>query len=157
MVVEEKNANKMYSFYVSDFHLEMILVPFINNKIEENENVIIKTEYDLEDTLKVLLTRLNIKEEEKDKILKLDWNKNNNKRLENNSNIIIVGNQKYIKDINDEIKKEDLADVTIVDCYKLEEIKNKKEDIINQYDFNLNTIGYKSIKNLDKTVELYNK
>ena len=47
MIVQNKNIEKMCSFYVSEYHLEMILVPFINKKIEEKENVIINTEYNL--------------------------------------------------------------------------------------------------------------
>ena len=44
MVVKDKNIEKMYSSYVSEFHLEMILIPFINGKIEKKENIIIETE-----------------------------------------------------------------------------------------------------------------
>ena len=71
MVVENKKSEKLCSFYVSDFHLEMILVPYINKKIEENERVIIATEKDLEETVKVLISKLNLKEEKKEKKLKL--------------------------------------------------------------------------------------
>ena len=38
MVVKDKKIEKVYSSYVSEYHLEMILVPFINSKIEEKEN-----------------------------------------------------------------------------------------------------------------------
>ena len=47
MVVKDKKIEKVYSSYVSEYHLEMILVPFINSKIEEKENVVIETEYDM--------------------------------------------------------------------------------------------------------------
>ena len=57
MDIEKKENKKMYVFYVSEFHLEMILLPFVNKKIEEKEKIIINTEYDLEDTMKVLLNR----------------------------------------------------------------------------------------------------
>ena len=36
MVVENK-IEKLCCFYVSDFHLEMILLPYINKTIEENK------------------------------------------------------------------------------------------------------------------------
>ena len=38
MGVKDKKIEKVYSSYVSEYHLEMILVPFINSKIEEKEN-----------------------------------------------------------------------------------------------------------------------
>ena len=84
MVVKDKNIEKMYSSYVSEFHLEMILIPFINGKIEKKENIIIETEYDMNDTLKTLLSKLNLKEENKEKILKLGWSKGNEKNIKNN-------------------------------------------------------------------------
>lgn len=75
MVVKDKKIEKVYSSYVSEYHLEMILVPFINSKIEEKENVVIETEYDMNETLNTLLSKLNLKEENKEKILRLGWNK----------------------------------------------------------------------------------
>ena len=78
MVVKDKKIEKVYSSYVSEYHLEMILVPFINSKIEEKENVVIETEYDMNETLNTLLSKLNLKEENKEKILRLGWNKKEN-------------------------------------------------------------------------------
>ena len=75
MVIENKGIEKIYSFYVSDFHLEMILLPFIKNKMAKEENVIIKSEYDLKDSLEVLLSKINMTEKEKSEILNLDWDK----------------------------------------------------------------------------------
>ena len=68
MVVEDKEIEKICSFYISEYHLEMILLPFINDKIENNKKVIIETEYNLEETLKRVLERTNLKQENKNKI-----------------------------------------------------------------------------------------
>ena len=70
MGVKDKKIEKVYSSYVSEYHLEMILVPFINSKIEEKENVVIETEYDMNETLNTLLSKLNLKEENWDGIKK---------------------------------------------------------------------------------------
>ena len=146
MVVEDKDIEKMYSFYVSEYHLEMILLPFINEKIEENKKVIIKTEYNLEESLKVLLKKVNIKEENKEKIFKLGWKPEKIGELENKANIIIIGDNDYIKNTNNIIKEDKLDNVTIVDCYKFEELKNNMNKIEKSYDCNLNTHGIKYIK-----------
>ena len=37
MIVKNKRLEKLCCFYVSEFHLEMILVPYINNVIEKNK------------------------------------------------------------------------------------------------------------------------
>ena len=76
MIVEDKEIEKYCSFYISDFHLEMILLPYINDKIDNNENIKIITEKDVKDTIEILISKMNLKEENKNKILSLDWNKN---------------------------------------------------------------------------------
>ena len=61
MVVENKRLEKTCCFYVSEFHLEMILVPYINEKIDEK--ITILTETDLKPTLELLMSKMNLKEE----------------------------------------------------------------------------------------------
>lgn len=147
MDIENKENKKMYVFYVSEFHLEMILLPFVNKKIEEKEKIIINTEYDLEDTMKVLLNRMNLKEENKEKILGLNWNKKEKQEMYNKSNIITIGRQEYIDKINSEIKQENLNNIRMLDCYKFDDIKEEISDIANKYDGNFNTSSLNMQKN----------
>lgn len=147
MDIEKKENKKMYVFYVSEFHLEMILLPFVNKKIEEKEKIIINTEYDLEDTMKVLLNRMNLKEENKEKILGLNWNKKEKQEMYNKSNIITIGRQEYIDKINSEIKQENLNNIRMLDCYKFDDIKEEISDIANKYDGNFNTSRLNMQKN----------
>ena len=72
MVVQNERQEKTCCFYVSDFHLEMILIPYINKKIEEN--IVIITEKKLKETVEILISKMNLKKENKDKILSLGWN-----------------------------------------------------------------------------------
>ena len=139
MVVKDKKIEKVYSSYVSEY-LEMILVPFINSKIEEKENVVIETEYDMNETLNTLLSKLNLKEENKEKILRLGWNKKEN-NIESKDNVIIIGNKDYIENTNRRIMQKNIEDLTIVDCYKFEDICNNMSEVADKYDFNLNTNG----------------
>ena len=140
MVVKDKKIEKVYSSYVSEYHLEMILVPFINSKIEEKDNVVIETEYDMNETLNTLLSKLNLKEENKEKILRLGWNKKEN-NIESKDNVIIIGNKDYIENTNRRIMQKNIEDLTIVDCYKFEDICNNMSEVADKYDFNLNTNG----------------
>ena len=128
MGVKDKKIEKVYSSYVSEYHLEMILVPFINSKIEENE------------TLNTLLSKLNLKEENKEKILRLGWNKKEN-NIESKDNVIIIGNKDYIENSNRRRMQKNIEDLTIVDCYKFEDICNNMSEVADKYDFNLNTNG----------------
>ena len=104
MLIENKNIEKTCSFYVSDFHLEMILLPYINKKIEENAKIVIQSEKDLTDSINVLMSKTNLTDENKEKILNLGWNKNNHIEVEDMSNIIVIGSKQYINDKNKEIE-----------------------------------------------------
>lgn len=144
MVVENNKIEKLCCFYVSDFHLEMILLPYINKKIEEN--IIIKTERDLKDTVEILVSKMNLNQENKEKILSLGWNGKENKKIEDKSNVIIIGNKKYIEDINNQIRQTNIKNVNIIDCYNFEDIKEDMDNIMNSYSQNLNTTGIENIK-----------
>ena len=109
-------------------------------KIEEKENVVIETEYDMNETLNTLLSKLNLKEENKEKILRLGWNKKEN-NIESKDNVIIIGNKDYIENTNRRIMQKNIEDLTIVDCYKFEDICNNMSEVADKYDFNLNTNG----------------
>ena len=135
MVVQNERKEKTCCFYVSEFHLEMILVPYINEKI--NENITILTEKKLRETLEILISKINLKEENKEKILKLGWD--GEEKIKENSNIIIIGSREFIKNKNEEIKNKNA--VSVLDCYDFEEEKNDINNIVKQYKNTLNTLG----------------
>lgn len=140
MLVESQDIEKMCSFYVSDFHLEMILVPYLNKKIDNKEDIKILTEKNLQDSVNLLISRMNMAEDKKQKILNLGWDKDEN-TLTLKSNFIIIGSEEYIKEKNKEIKEMNMSNVTIVDCYDFEEVKDNIHNIKSNYENNLNTLG----------------
>lgn len=140
MLVESQDIEKMCSFYVSDFHLEMILVPYLNKKIDNKEDIKILTEKNLQDSVNLLISRMNMAEDKKQKILNLGWDKDEN-TLTRKSNFIIIGSEEYIKEKNKEIKEMNMSNVTIVDCYDFEEVKDNIHNIKSNYENNLNTLG----------------
>lgn len=144
MVVENNKIEKLCCIYVSDFHLEMILLPYINAHI--NENIVIITEEKLDETVKILVSKMNLKEENKEKILNLEWNGKKYKTIENKSIIIIIGNKKYIENKNNGIREGNYEDITVIDCYNFEEVKQDMDKIINDYSKNLNTTGFGNVK-----------
>lgn len=135
MVVQNKTEEKICCFYVSEFHLEMILLPYINEKIEEN--ITILTEKNLKETLEILISKMNLKEENKEKILKLGWD--GKEKIKEESNIIIIGSKEYIKNKNEEIKNKNT--LSVLDCYSFEEEKEEINNIIKEYKNTLNTLG----------------
>lgn len=145
MLIEHKREEKMCCFYVSDFHLEMILLPYINRKIEENEKIIIKTEKDLKNTLEVLISKMNLDNDNKEKILNLGWNIKEDKKIEDKSNVIIIGDKKYIEDVNNQIKQKNAKDINVVDCYNFEDTKEEMSELLNLYNGSLNTCAFRDI------------
>ena len=155
----QKTKDKICSFYTSDYHFEMISLPYINKKIEENKEVIILTENNLENTIKKLITNINLSEDKKEKILKLNWKNDDlkkfkliNKYIENNKNMVVFikGNENYIKNINKNIEKwiEKNADIQVIDCYNLEEISEKLDKVAANYTKVLSTKGKKYLVNI---------
>ena len=137
MVVQNERKEKTCCFYVSEFHLEMILVPYINERIDEN--ITILTEKKLKETLEILISKINLKEENREKILKLGWN--GDEKIKENSNIIIIGSKEFIKNKKEELENKNI--LSVLDCYNFEEEKDDIENILKQYTNSLNTLGKK--------------
>ena len=135
MVVQNERKEKKCCFYVSEFHLEMILVPYINEKI--NEDITILTEKKLRETLEILISKMNMKEENKEKILKLGWD--GEEKIKENSNIIIIGSKEFIKNKNEELENKNV--LSVLDCYDFEEEKDDIDNIVKKYKASLNTLG----------------
>ena len=141
MTANKETTNKKCCFYASDFHLEMTIVPYINKKIEENKEVVIITENKLEETVKILISRMNIKN--KDKILKIDWNNSDTGKIikKRNLSIIINGSKTYIENKNKQVgeilggEPEEL-----VNCYLFDEIKDEIVEIREKYTEVLNNL-----------------
>ena len=96
MKKENKKIEKLCSFYVSNWHLVTMLLPYINEKIETNTKIITILENNIEENIKKLLERLNLKNEEK--ILKINWKNFNSQKYEEVSEYLSEQN-KNLKNI----------------------------------------------------------
>lgn len=150
---------KVCAFYASDYHFEMISLPYISKSMEENKNIVILTENNLEDTIGTLVSKINLNEEKKDKILKLDWNNDDlikfkqiSKDSKENKDLVIFikGKENYIKNVNKNIEKWVTLNnnTKIIDCYEIEEIKEKAKNIADNYDKILGVEGEKQIQKI---------
>ena len=111
-------------------------------------NVYIYTKENLSSTLKVLLERVNLKPEEKNKILELkNWDNVEFEKTYKNNNIeytiIINGDDEYKKHIKEKLKNViDNVNITnIVDCYNIHIKEIETCDIRKKYSKILNTEG----------------
>lgn len=134
------NINNICTFYATKWHLIIKILPYLISNIEENNQIIIFTEKDLYENLKIVSQKVNIPRMKN--VLDIDWsiteinnkieqtikNKMNKKYKKcNNKRILIInGNIKYINEINkkiqeilkSELKKENDA-IEIIDCYNI--------------------------------------
>lgn len=153
----QKTKEKVCTFYTSDYHFEMISLPYISKKIEENKEVVILTENNLEKTVNKLVSNINLDIEKKRKILEINWKNDDlnkfkkiSENIDNEKDIIIFikGKENYIKNINKNIEKwtEKNNNTKVIDCYDLEEVCDKVDKVLNEYSKVLNTKGEKNIK-----------
>ena len=150
---------KTCAIFASDYHFEMISLPYIEKNLEKNNKVIILTENNLEDTIEKLVSKVNLSEEKKKKILNLNWKQddlNKFKEIKEYSQnkqetvIFIKGKENYIKNINENIEKwvQNKSNIKVIDCYDINEIDSNLSTVMSKYQNILNTSGEKSVENL---------
>ena len=146
MMTHEINAIKKCCLYASDFHLEMILLPYIRERLGKSEFIVL-TQNDLSSTIRLLLDRVNLKEQEKKSILEFNWKPNLNINIEEiNDKIkknhkiefIVNGDFDYVKKINNDLKLLGNSNFKIIDCLNindknlnLNKIKDEYKEFIN--------------------------
>ena len=160
MLNQKNNIKRLCSFLVSEIHLVTMILPYIVKKLKDNINIVTILEKDLTTDIKLLTSRLNIKEEEKEKINKINWkcaklcrNKKIGKNIYLNNmkeNIIIVcGNKDYIdlaNNVIEKLKTMQINKITIINCYEVMQFNNNVKEILDKHDKILNTSGEMEIE-----------
>lgn len=165
----EKNIFKICSFYVSDWHLTAMLLPFIEEQTERGEIINTILEKNIIHNMKEILTRVQINEKIKEQISKIDWKNKNlikygeirkfmEKITKNQKKItlIIEGNKDRIDYINKNIdkwmqrqeRKLKRKEIKIINCYEVDEFNKSLQEILDNHDKILNTSGIHEIEEL---------
>ena len=156
---------KLCSFYVSDWHLVTMLLPYISKKVNEEADIVTILENDIQPNIEKLVEKLNLKNTKE--ILNIDWNKiNENKKIINNIKnntkkeivIIINGSKEFIKKYNvklDRFLNTHIINskIKIVNCYDITNFDGKISNILNVHDKVLNTSGEKNKEDIFKQYE----
>lgn len=147
MAVTDKDA---CAFYASDYHMEMIMLPYINESLNKNKKVYVFTQNNLEDTVKHFIKSVNINEKIKEKVLNINWKNEDEGKYKtlvedtNESIIFVKGNGDYIQKVNKNLNQiKNYRNIEIIDCYSLEEVGNKTDEIRHNYKNVLMTDGKK--------------
>ena len=146
MLKKDKTKEKNCLFFASDYHFEMISLPYINKSIKNNKEVIVISENNLENTINKLLLQVNLEDDEKDKILKIDWKNNDFDKFKE---IKEADKEKRntIKNVNKNLENwiKDDNKIEIIDCYDINEIEENVEEITKKYNNILVTAGMKKL------------
>ena len=147
--MNKTNDKTMCSFFASDYHFEMITIPYIEKELDKNKKIVILTEEDLTPTVNVLLSRMNVNQKKKDKILNINWNNDNVKKIKEieknkkeNMVIFIKGKENYINETRNNLNMYlGNNNLECIDCYDINEIGNDLVRITKKYNQVLNTMG----------------
>lgn len=69
----EKSNLKICSFYVSDWHLTAMLLPYIEEALERGEHLYTILEDNISYNMKEILTRVKMSDRKKEEIIKIGW------------------------------------------------------------------------------------
>lgn len=155
MNVQENKITKLCSFYVSDWHLVTMLLPYLNRKINEQAKIATILEKSMKENVITLVEKLNLKN--KDNIINLNWEKtekgNNvfrNLTEEKEEIIIINGTKEFIEAKNKKLEQylqthHIKQKVKIINCYEVIALDGEISSILDEHDKILNTSGEKEI------------
>ncbi len=151
---------KICNFYANEVHLGVTIVPFVANKLKDNNKICTILNVDINKEVEKILSKINIDNKLKNEILNLNWNKTRlkgeklkeyiDKGLEDNSELYVIvnGTKKEVEEKNkyiEEIRKENKdKKINIVNCFKINEEKIN-DGLLNNYHKILNTSGCKYI------------
>ena len=155
MMKENKREEKICLFFASDYHFEMISLPYINESLKKNKDVVIMTENDLENSVNKVISSINLNEEEKNRLNKIDWKNDELNKFKEVKNadkdgkellIFVKGRENYINNMNKNIENwTNLKNVEIVDCYDINEVQDDVSDIAKRYKKVLSTSGVEKL------------
>ena len=146
----ERNGEKLCSFYASDYHFEMISLPYIMQELKDKKQVVILTENNLNDTVQKVLSRINIDEEEKKEIFEINWNQDNQNKLDKiktetsknqNMTVFIKGGKNYVQKMDSFIQENiHPTNIKIIHSYPVEEVVKDMPNIVSKHQGVLSTI-----------------
>lgn len=155
---------KVCGFNISGIHFSMMILPYIKKELKTEKNVITILEANLEKNINQILSKLTITDEEKQKILNINWRetdirklhieKNLREKIEHSENvdIVIYGSEQYINDVGEIIKKATSGyskknnTIKIINCYSVNSFNENIKEILDKHDTVFNTSGEHTIE-----------
>lgn len=164
----KSEVRKICGFYVNEWHLTTMILPYIHKEIEKQNSIITILQSGINENIEEILSKMNLNKRLQKSILNIGWETTKfikystvREKIENvnvnekSIDIIINGEKEYIENANKIIEK--LIDETdiksrinILNCYNVTGFSNVSE-IASKHDFIINTAG---IKKTDEAFKL---
>ncbi len=167
--------NKVCGFYVSSVHLVTMILPYLRERLNNKIKFETFFEYNLTENLNNILDKLIINEDDKQKIININWKNTRIKKYSfiekglknlfdnNKENILLIsGSQKYIKEtnyildkfFNKNSNKINNKEITIINCYEVTEFDDNIREILDSHEYIINTSG---VHKIEEVFEDYKK
>ena len=167
--------NKVCGFYVSSVHLVTMILPYLRERLNNKIKFETFFEYNLTEILINILDKLIINEDDKQKIININWKNTRIKKYSfiekglknlfdnNKENILLIsGSQKYIKEtnyildkfFNKNSNKINNKKITIINCYEVTEFDDNIREILDSHEYIINTSG---VHKIEEVFEDYKK
>lgn len=165
MKKKENQIKKVCSFYVNDWHLTTMMLPYMNRRIRENVTIETMLQNGIEDKVSELIGKMNLSKDSSSKILGINWTSNTVLKYseiksmieeamrEEEIDILVNGTTDYIEIINQSIKKvlEETKikgkQINIINAYEVTQFENINE-VLEKHNAILNTSGIQEISDV---------
>ncbi len=143
---------KICSFYISEFHLLTILLPYINEKILEKKKIAVILQKDILGNVESYLNNVRNINLDKEKIINIGWKKTKSENMNDfeEKDVVVIGNKEYIEEINK--KLDNINVLEILNCYKVNEIE-RIDKILSNHNMVLNTEGTRDVKKFSQNAQ----
>ncbi len=149
------NKKKLCCFYVNDIHLITMLLPYINERINEGTEVITMMETDMSKSAKKVIEEIQGKKSKS--LLEIDWESKSLSYLYEcdikDKLILISGTKEFIKETNKIVANRNES-CMILNCFEIIQGSEKLQEILDAHDKVVNTTGE---RNAEEVFEGYVK
>ena len=157
------HIEKVCNFYVSDWHMAVMIVPYINQEINSGKKVATIFENTIQENIEILLEKLHLKNEHE--IKNMHWESKPQLKIKDIQEIIegtsqdivfiINGSETYIKQCAKKIiqycrENQIQKHIKIVNCFSMNSIDGNVTTVLEQHSKMLHTKGETELTDLAK-------
>ena len=153
MINSNENIKKICSLYVSDWHLITMIIPYLKEKLDKNIETCL--EKNLDENINILMDKLVLNSEDKNKIKSINWREDNTlveeklkEKIQNADILIVAGCHNYIKIVNKYVNNYAKNGFTVINCFEVTGRKENVKEIFAKHQYLLNTSGEKHIEDI---------